>query len=80
MNTVRAGSSTAFIAANTFAPLRSPIACSTNLRCILCVPNIPHSMPSASPMWTSIAAISVFRRRISICAYACEMPLRCVSR
>ena len=42
----------------------------------LCVPNMPHSMPSASPMWTIIAPISVCRRRISICAYCCETPLR----
>jgi hypothetical protein len=28
----------------------------------------------------AIAPISVWRRRISICAYFCDTPLRCVSR
>ena len=41
-----------------------------------CVPKVPQSMPSASPLCISIAPISVRRRRISILAYCCVTPLR----
>jgi hypothetical protein len=41
---------------------------------------VPHSMPSTSPLLSSIAPISVRRRRISIFASCAVTPLRSVMR
>ena len=44
------------------------------------VPQVPQSMPSTSPLCSSIAPISVRRRRISILASCAVTPLRSVMR
>ena len=44
------------------------------------MPQVPHSMPSTSPVLSSIAPISVRRRRISILASCAVTPFRAVSR
>ena len=74
---LRSAASACSCAANVFTPRagRSPGRCSAGARA--CVPKVPHSMPSASPACSSIAPISVRRRRISILANCAVTPLRC---